>query len=105
MRADGTRPALDFNMSIQWAGWVVAMCSAYLALGTMAATWRSYAACALSLRQQLASCDVVQELRFVTITTQVRTESPEVWRPGFRPLAAQMQAHRSHCRPALRAAA
>ena len=33
MRADGTRPALDFNMSIQWAGWVVAMCSAYLALG------------------------------------------------------------------------
>ena len=76
-----------------------------LALAAMAATWRAYGAEVLSLRQQFAACDGLRELRFVTITTQVRQESAEVWRAGFRPLAAQIQPRRAHYRPALRAAA
>jgi hypothetical protein len=76
-----------------------------LALGAIVATWRSYGTDVLSLHQQLAACDGLRELRFVTITTQVRQESADLWRPGFRPLAAQIQARRSQHRPELRAAA
>ena len=76
-----------------------------LALRAIATTWRTYGAEVLSLRQQLAACDSVQELRFVAITTLVRQEGEEVWRPGFRPQAAQVQARRSHYQPAMRAAA
>ncbi len=74
---------------------VAALC---LALGAIAATWSAYGAEVLSLRQQLAACDGVRELRFVTITTLVRQEGADLWRPGFRPLAAQIQARRSHYR-------
>lgn len=74
---------------------VAAFC---LALGAMSATWRAYGAEVLSLRQQLAACDPARELRFVTITTLVRQDGAETWRPGFRPLAGQMQARRSHSR-------
>ena len=70
-----------------------------LALGAMAVTWHAYGADVLSLRQQLAACDPVRELQFVTITTLVRVEVEDLWRPGFRPLAAQMQARRPHARP------
>ena len=73
--------------------------AACLALGAMAASWRAYGATALSLRQQLALCDPVRELRFVRITTLVQMENSEVWRPGFRPLASQPRRHR---RPQLR---
>ena len=80
-----------------------------LAITAIAESCHRYGQAALSLRQQLAACDPVREVRFVTITTHVRQahvrqESAEVWRPGFRLLAAQMQAHRSR-RPILRAAA
>jgi hypothetical protein len=71
---------------------VAAVC---LALGTIASTWRAYGAEVMSLRQQLAGCDGLRELRFVKITTLVRVEVPEVWCPGFRPLGAQMSARRS----------
>ena len=71
-----------------------------LALGAMASTWRAYGAEVLSLRQQLASCDRSRQLRFVTITTLVRQEGEDLWRPGFRPMAAQMQVRRSHFRRA-----
>ena len=76
---------------------VAAFC---LALGAMSATWRAYGAEVLSLRQQLAACDPARELRFVTITTLVRREGEDLWRPGFRPLAAQMQVSRLHSRRA-----
>jgi hypothetical protein len=54
-----------------------------LALVTIAATWSAYGPSALMLRQETA----------------------DVWRPGFRPLAAQIQTRRPHYRSALRAAA
>jgi hypothetical protein len=76
-----------------------------LALVTIAATWSAYGPSALMLRQQLADCNSIQELRFLTITTLVRQETADVWRPGFRPLAAQIQTRRPHYRSALRAAA
>jgi hypothetical protein len=76
-----------------------------LALASIAVTWLAYGASALGLRQQLADCNSIQELRFVTITTLVRQENAEVWRPGFRPMAAQIQTRRPRYRPALRAAA
>jgi hypothetical protein len=71
---------------------VTAFC---LALGALAATWSAYGTEVLALRQQLAACDRVRELRFVTVTTLVRQEGEDLWRPGFRPLAAQIQARRS----------
>jgi hypothetical protein len=70
-----------------------------LALAAIASSWRTYGAQVLSLRQQLAACDSVRELRFVTVTTMVRLEGDDLWRPGFRPLAAQMQVRRPHSRP------
>ena len=79
--------------------------AACLALGTIAASWRTFGPAALSLRQQLAQCDPVRELRFVRITTLVQMESAEVWRPGFRPLTSQPRPHRRpQLRQALRAA-
>ena len=81
---------------------VAALC---MALGTMAATLRAYGAEVLSLPQHVAACDPVRELRFVTITTLVRQEGAEMWRPGFRPLAAQIRPRRAQNRPALLVAA
>ena len=75
--------------------------AASLALGAMTATWRTYGGEVLSLRQQLATCERSRELRFVTITTLVRMEGEDQWRPGFSPLAAQMTARRSQPRRAL----
>ena len=70
-----------------------------LALGAIVTTWRAYGSEVLSLRQQLAACDPTRELRFVTFTTLVRVEGAEMWRPGFRPLAAQTQTRRAQVRP------
>ena len=79
--------------------------AACFALGAIAATWRTYGAEALSLRQQLAACDPSRELRFVRITTLVQVDGAEVWRPGFRPLAGLPRRHACpQRRPALRAA-
>lgn len=75
----------------------------FLAIAVMAASWRAYGAEVLSLRQQLAECVSVRELRFVKITTHVRVETAEVWRPGIRPLASRQ--FRPNLRPSLRAAA
>ncbi|MEO6718478.1 MAG: hypothetical protein ABIM50_14685 [Novosphingobium sp.] len=75
---------------------VTALC---IALGAMAATWRTYAADFTALRQKLAASNPVLELRFLTITTTVRQEDSVEWRPGFTPLAAQIQARRSQYRP------
>ena len=69
-----------------------------LAMGAIVTTWHAYGAEVLSLRQQLAACDGRRELLFVTIITLVLPEGADLWRPGFRPLAAQMQARRSHSR-------
>ena len=76
-----------------------------LALGAIATTLRAYGSEVLSLRQQFAACDPVRELRFVMITTLVRNERADVWRPGFRPLVAQIQPRRAQNRPALLVAA
>ncbi len=65
-----------------------------LAIAAIAEGWQCYGQAALALRQQLAACDPLRELRFVTITTHVRQETAEVWRLGFRPLAGQTQTHR-----------
>ena len=73
--------------------------AAFVAFGAMATAWRAYGAEVLALRQQLANCDPISEVRFVTITTLVRQEGVDLWRPGFRPLAAQIQARRSQYRP------
>ena len=70
--------------------------AACLALGAMVATWRAYGAEVLSLHRQLAACDRVREMRFVTITTLVRLDGSDVWRPGFRPLAARTQTRHSY---------
>ena len=65
--------------------------AACLALGAIAVSWRSYGAAALSLRQQLAACDPLRELRFVTVTPLVRCESAQVWRPGFSAMTSRTQ--------------
>jgi hypothetical protein len=79
--------------------------AACLALGAIAASWHDYGPAALSLRQQLAECDPVRELRFVRITTLVRVDNAEVWRPGFRPLASLPRRQgRPQLRHSLRAA-
>ena len=79
--------------------------AACLALGAMAASWRAYGAEVLSLRDQLAACDPVRELRFVRITTLVQMDNAEVWRPCFRPLASLPRRHgRPQLRHSLRAA-
>ena len=69
-----------------------------LAMAAIATTWRAYGTELLTLRQQRAACDPVRELRFVTITTLVRLEGADLWRPGFRPLAAQIHARRGQYR-------
>ena len=73
----------------------VAVCLTLVAIAT---TLRTYGTETLSLRRQVAACDPVRELRFVKITTMVRQDGPEFWRPGFRPLAVQMQARRAQFR-------
>ena len=81
--------------------------AACLALGAIAASWLAYGGEALSLRHQLAACDPVRELRFATMTTHVRVEAAQVWRPGFSPLAERRRrpSPRSVRRFDLRAAA
>ena len=75
-----------------------------LALGAIAVSWQRYGTAALALRQQLAACDTGREMRFVVMTTQLRCEIAQAWRPGFRPLATGRMAQ-PPLRPALHAAA
>ena len=79
--------------------------AALFALAAIALSWLRYAPLIRSLRDELAACETTREMRFVVVTTQVRCEADQVWRPGFRPLAAGLQTHRSPRRPALRVAA
>jgi uncharacterized membrane protein YciS (DUF1049 family) len=62
-----------------------------LALGVIMASWLSYGPQVLALRQQLAQCDVQRDVRFTVITTLVRSNSGDTWKPGFSPLAGAPQ--------------
>lgn len=75
------------------------------AVAAIVLSWLRYGPHVRALRDELAACETVREMRFVVVTTQVRCETDEVWRPGFRPLAAGRPAYCLPRRPALRAAA
>jgi hypothetical protein len=59
----------------------------FLALAAIVISWRTYGPQVLALRRQLAHCDVRRDVRFTVITTLVRSNSGDTWKPGFSPLA------------------
>ena len=68
-------------------------------------SWLRYWPLVLALREELAACETERLLRYLVVTTQVESETAEVWRPGFRPLAAGRSIPQVPRRPFLRAAA
>jgi hypothetical protein len=87
---------------------VVAMlfpAAAVFAACAIGLSWLRYGPLALALRDELAACEATRELRYVVVTTRVESETVEVWRPGFRPLAAARSIPRAPRHPSWRAAA
>jgi hypothetical protein len=85
---------------------VVAMlfpAAAVFAACAIGLSWLRYGP--LALRDELAACEATRELRYVVVTTRVESETVEVWRPGFRPLAAARSIPRAPRHPSWRAAA
>ncbi len=68
--------------------------AALFALAAITLSCLRYGPLALALRDELADCETTRELRYVVVTTRVESEATEVWRPGFRPLAAARQTPR-----------
>ncbi len=79
--------------------------AALFAAAAITLSWLHYAPLVRGLRDELAACETTRELRFIAVTTLVRYDAPDVWRPGFRPLAAERMSARSPRRPVLLAAA
>ena len=83
--------------------------AATFAGAAIALSWLRYGPLVRALRDELAACETTRELRYLVVTTKVESEAGEVWRPGFRPLAAGRRMprpqHLGQRRPALRAAA
>ena len=76
-----------------------------LALAAITLSWRRYGFQALGLRDELAAASVSREMRYVVMTTQVRSAVGEIWCVPFRPLAANRTAQRRQPQMILRAAA
>lgn len=79
--------------------------SGLLAFAAIALSWRHYGFQALALRDELAATSVSREMRYVVMTTQVRSVPGEIWCVPFRPLAANRTAQRRQPQMTLRAAA